>query len=66
LLETAPGAVPESLNDGWPGIVSGVLKIFRDPPEAIAGAWGCSLGSIETLTSWRVMTTTTTSSTGRF
>jgi hypothetical protein len=40
LLEMAPGAVPESLNDGWPGIVGGVLKIFKDLPEAIAGAWG--------------------------
>ncbi|KAJ7364882.1 armadillo-type protein [Mycena albidolilacea] len=36
LLEMAPGAVPESLNDGWPGIVGGVLKIFKDLPEAIA------------------------------
>jgi hypothetical protein len=34
------GAVPVRLNDGWPGIVSGVLKVFRDLPEAIAGAWG--------------------------
>ncbi|KAJ7367376.1 hypothetical protein DFH08DRAFT_837337 [Mycena albidolilacea] len=36
LLELAPGAVPESLNYGWPGIAGGVLKIFIDLPEAIA------------------------------
>ncbi|KAJ7075775.1 armadillo-type protein [Mycena belliarum] len=35
LLEMAPGAVPESLKDGWPGIVGGVLKIFKDLPAAI-------------------------------
>ncbi|KAJ7250056.1 armadillo-type protein [Mycena haematopus] len=35
LLEMAPGAVPESLNEGWPGIVGGVLKIFKDLPGAI-------------------------------
>ncbi|KAJ7105062.1 armadillo-type protein [Mycena crocata] len=35
LLEMAPGAVPETLKDGWPGIVGGVLKIFKDLPAAI-------------------------------
>ncbi|KAJ6583909.1 armadillo-type protein [Mycena vulgaris] len=35
LLEMAPGAVPETLKDGWPGIVGGVLKIFKDLPGAI-------------------------------
>ncbi|KAJ7743659.1 hypothetical protein B0H14DRAFT_2637404 [Mycena olivaceomarginata] len=34
LLEMAPGAVPESLNDGWLGIAGGMLKIFRDLLEA--------------------------------
>ncbi|KAJ7789104.1 hypothetical protein B0H14DRAFT_3574873 [Mycena olivaceomarginata] len=36
LLEMAPGAVPESLNDGWLGIAGGMLKIFRDLLEAVA------------------------------
>lgn len=36
LLELAPGAVPESLQSGWPGIVGGVLRIFKDLPKAIA------------------------------
>ncbi|KAF9465308.1 armadillo-type protein [Collybia nuda] len=36
LLELAPGAVPETLQSGWPGIVGGVLKIFKDLPKAIA------------------------------
>ncbi|KAJ7133547.1 armadillo-type protein [Mycena epipterygia] len=35
LLEMAPGAVPETLKDGWPGIVGGVLTIFKDLPGAI-------------------------------
>ncbi|KAJ7606560.1 armadillo-type protein [Mycena polygramma] len=35
LLEMAPGAVPETLKDGWAGIVGGVLKIFKDLPGAI-------------------------------
>ncbi|KAG5643336.1 hypothetical protein DXG03_001055 [Asterophora parasitica] len=36
LLELAPGAVPESLQSGWPGIVGGILKIFKALPSAIA------------------------------
>ncbi|KAF5377980.1 hypothetical protein D9615_006718 [Tricholomella constricta] len=36
LLELAPGAVPESLQSGWPGIVGGILRIFKDLPQAIA------------------------------
>ncbi|KAF7364786.1 Importin N-terminal domain-containing protein [Mycena venus] len=35
LLEMPPNAVPESLNEGWPGIVGGALKIFKDLPGAI-------------------------------
>ncbi|KAJ7464732.1 armadillo-type protein [Mycena galericulata] len=35
LLEMSPSAVPEALKDGWPGIVAGVLKIFKDLPGAI-------------------------------
>ncbi|KAJ7813098.1 armadillo-type protein [Mycena leptocephala] len=35
LLEMPAGAVPETLKDGWAGIVGGVLKIFKDLPEAI-------------------------------
>jgi hypothetical protein len=38
LLEMPAGAVPETLKDGWAGIVGGVLKIFKDLPEAIEGA----------------------------
>lgn len=37
LLELAPSAVPETLQNGWHGIVGGVLKIFKDLPKAIAG-----------------------------
>ncbi|KAF7314790.1 Importin N-terminal domain-containing protein [Mycena kentingensis (nom. inval.)] len=35
LLELAPDAVPESVKEGWPGIVGGALKIFKDLPGAI-------------------------------
>ncbi|KAJ7274060.1 armadillo-type protein [Mycena rebaudengoi] len=35
LLEMAPAAVPDGLKDGWPGIVGGILKIFKDLPGAI-------------------------------
>ena len=37
LLEIAPANIPESLRSGWPGIVGGALKIFKDLPKAIAG-----------------------------
>jgi hypothetical protein len=37
LMEMAPGTVPESLRDGWPGIVGGALKIFKSLPKAIEG-----------------------------
>lgn len=36
LLELAPAAVPENLRNGWPGIVGGALRIFKDLPKAIA------------------------------
>ncbi|KDR83035.1 hypothetical protein GALMADRAFT_238799 [Galerina marginata CBS 339.88] len=35
LMEMAPDAVPDSLRDGWPGIVGGALKIFKTLPKAI-------------------------------
>ncbi|PPQ95282.1 hypothetical protein CVT26_014856 [Gymnopilus dilepis] len=35
LMEMPPDAVPESLRDGWPGIVGGALKIFKALPKAI-------------------------------
>jgi len=36
LLELPPNAVPESLQSGWPGIVGGILTIFKALPKAIA------------------------------
>ena len=35
LLEMPPDTVPEPLRDGWPGIVGGILKIFKGLPKAI-------------------------------
>lgn len=37
LLEMAPATIPEALQDGWPGIVGGILKIFKGLPKAIEG-----------------------------
>lgn len=37
LLEMPPDTVPEPLREGWPGIVGGILKIFKNLPKAIEG-----------------------------
>lgn len=37
LLEMDPAAVPHSLQDGWSGIMAGVLKIIRELPSAVEG-----------------------------
>lgn len=37
LLEMPPDVVPESLRDGWHGIVGGILKTFKGLPKAIEG-----------------------------
>lgn len=39
LLEMPPDAVPEPVKAGWPGIVGGALKIFKDLPAAIEGVY---------------------------
>ncbi|THU92451.1 ARM repeat-containing protein [Dendrothele bispora CBS 962.96] len=36
LLEMDPAQIPESLREGWPGIVGGVLRLFKDLPKAVA------------------------------
>ncbi|GJE91719.1 ARM repeat-containing protein [Phanerochaete sordida] len=35
LLEMDPAAVPQPVRDGWPQIVSGALRVFKDLPRAI-------------------------------
>lgn len=37
LLEMDPTGVPEPVRDGWPLIVGGALKVFKDLPRAIEG-----------------------------
>ena len=37
LLEIDPAAVPHSLQEGWSGILAGVLKIIRELPGAVEG-----------------------------
>jgi site-specific recombinase len=39
LLEMDPSTIPETLRDGWSGIVAGVLKIFKDLPSAVEGLY---------------------------
>ncbi|EIM81399.1 ARM repeat-containing protein [Stereum hirsutum FP-91666 SS1] len=36
LMEVEPNAIPEAVREGWPGIVAGALKVFKDLPKAIA------------------------------
>ncbi|KAH6912647.1 armadillo-type protein [Coprinopsis sp. MPI-PUGE-AT-0042] len=35
LMEMPAESVPEGLREGWPGIVGGALKLFKDLPKAI-------------------------------
>ena len=44
LLELPPASVPDTLRDGWHGIVGGVLTIFKDLPKAIERS--CCLGFV--------------------
>jgi hypothetical protein len=37
LLELDPVDIPETLKEGWPGIVGGCLKLFQELPKAIEG-----------------------------
>lgn len=41
LMEVEPNAIPEAVREGWPGIVAGALKVFKDLPKAIAGMSTC-------------------------
>ncbi|KAG7087929.1 hypothetical protein E1B28_011975 [Marasmius oreades] len=36
LLDLDHTSIPESLREGWPGIVGGILKLFKDLPKAVA------------------------------
>ena len=35
LLEMDPAAVPEPIREGWPQIVGGALRVFKDLPKAV-------------------------------
>ncbi|KAF5311710.1 hypothetical protein D9611_009470 [Ephemerocybe angulata] len=35
LMEVPAGSVPDTLREGWPGIVGGALRLFKDLPKAI-------------------------------
>lgn len=40
LLEMDPSGIPESVKDGWPGLLGGALKLFKEYPEAVKGMLG--------------------------
>lgn len=47
-MEVEPNAIPEAVREGWPGIVAGALKVFKDLPKAIAGmSFFCMLSLLE-------------------
>jgi hypothetical protein len=46
LLELDPANVPETLKEGWPGIVGGALKLFHGLPKAIAGGFPLKLPAV--------------------
>ena len=35
LMEMSPCAIPDSLKEGWPSVVGGALRIFKDLPKAV-------------------------------
>lgn len=35
LMEMSPSAIPDALKEGWPSVVGGVLRIFKDLPKAV-------------------------------
>ena len=37
LLEMDPANVPDALKEGWPQLVSGILRVFKDLPRAVEG-----------------------------
>jgi hypothetical protein len=39
LLEMDPVNILPSLSDGWPGIVAGIIKLFKDLPGAIQSGY---------------------------
>jgi len=37
LMEIDPSAIPDVLKEGWPSVVAGALKLFKDLPKAMEG-----------------------------
>ena len=37
LMEVDPAAIPQSVQEGFPGIVSGALKLFQEYPKVVQG-----------------------------
>jgi importin-7 len=42
LMELPPNAIPDTLKNGWSGILSGILMIFIELPKALQGMSCCS------------------------
>ncbi len=37
LIEMDPSGIPDSVKQGWPGILGGILKLFKEFPKAVEG-----------------------------
>lgn len=51
LLELDPASVPNAVKEGWPLIVGGTLRVFKDLPKAIEGEYTTPRRSV----SWGVL-----------
>lgn len=49
LMEMDPANIPESVKEGWPGIVSGALKLFQEYPKAVQGLPCPTFATLRTL-----------------
>ena len=41
-MEMDPIGIPDGLKEGWPGIVAGALRVFKDLPKAVDGVLLCT------------------------
>ena len=49
LMEVDPAAIPQSVQEGFPGIVSGALKLFQEYPKVVQGKSHCSKEEVKPL-----------------
>lgn len=49
LLEVSPEGIPAGLREGWPGIVGGIIRTFKELPKAVEGAFMPLVGRCKVL-----------------